>query len=220
MNYYAIIPASGSGVRFKDKIPKQFIKFDGKEVIAHTLLKFQSIPAIKSIVIASQYRFFKRIISIISTYNITKVKAIVEGGAERQNSVYNALRYLDCRKNDVVLVHDAVRPFVSPNLIKRLIAASGKNSAVIPGLKISDTVKKADFNSIVLETVQREGLWLVQTPQAVRYDILIKSFEKAFSDNYIGTDEASLLEYSGFRVRIINGEKSNIKITTKEDLII
>jgi 2-C-methyl-D-erythritol 4-phosphate cytidylyltransferase len=218
MSYYVIIPASGSGIRFTGKIPKQFIKIEGKELITLSLEKFNSNQNIDSIVISTQKKFFDKLIRLVFENSIGKVAKIVEGGERRMDSVYNALMNLNCKKNDFIIVHDAVRPFVSANLINRLIKATKNFNAVIPGLLINDTVKKTDKNYIVKCTIPRENLFGIQTPQIFRYDILIKSFEKAYRDNYIGTDEAALVEYAGYKIKLIDGETTNIKITVKEDL--
>jgi 2-C-methyl-D-erythritol 4-phosphate cytidylyltransferase len=134
------------------------------------------------------------------------------------DSVYNALMNLNCRKSDFILIHDAVRPFVSADLINRLIIEAKKFKSVIPGIIISDTVKRTDNKLIVQNTIPRENLYRIQTPQIFRYDILVKSFEKAYRDNYIGTDEAAIVEHAGYKIKITEGEDSNIKVTVKEDL--
>jgi 2-C-methyl-D-erythritol 4-phosphate cytidylyltransferase len=218
MSFHVIIPASGSGTRFAGKVPKQFIKIEGKELIARTLLKFNTIQNIDSIVIATRKIFFDRLIKVVFENNIGKVTKIVEGGENRMDSVYNALMNMNCSKNDFIIVHDAVRPFVSGYLISRLINEAKKFNSVIPGILISDTVKRTDKKSMVVNTIPRENLYRIQTPQVFRYDILIKSFEKAYRDNYIGTDEAAIVEYAGYKIKLIEGEDSNIKITLKEDL--
>lgn len=218
MSIHAIIPASGSGVRFSGKTPKQFIKAGGKEIIAYTLNTFNRIREVDSIIIATRKEYFDRLIKIVFENRFDKVAKIVEGGEHRMDSVYNALMNTNCAKNDFIIIHDAVRPFVSHDLINRLIKEAKKQKVVIPGLLINDTVKRTDNKSIVKETVERENLYRVQTPQVFRYDVLIKSFEKAYKDNYLGTDEASITEHAGYKTKIINGETSNIKITVKEDL--
>lgn len=218
MSFYVIIPASGSGKRFTGKTPKQFIKIAGKELISHTLEKFNSIKRIDSIIISTQKVFFDRLIRIVFENDIGKVTKIVEGGEKRMDSVYNALMNLNCRKNDFIMIHDAVRPFVSRDLIERLIKEAKKYNSVIPGILISDTVKRTDDKLIVQNTIPRENLYRIQTPQVFRYDILVKSFEKAYRDNYIGTDEAAIVEYAGYKIKLTEGEDSNIKVTVKEDL--
>jgi 2-C-methyl-D-erythritol 4-phosphate cytidylyltransferase len=218
MSYYLIIPASGSGVRFSGNTPKQFVRANGKEIIAHTIGRFNSSNFIDQIIIATKKKFFDKLIKITFENNFNKIYKIVEGGERRMDSVYNALMNLNCKKDDFIIIHDAVRPFVSEKLVSRLIKETKKHKAVIPGILISDTVKRTDKNFIVKATVPRENLYGIQTPQVFRYDVLVKSFEKAYADNYTGTDEAAIVEYSGYKIKLIEGEIPNIKITRKEDL--
>ena len=150
--------------------------------------------------------------------NFFKISRIVEGGKMRQDSVYRALMNLDCSENDFILVHDAVRPFISRDKILELIKEVKKHNCVILGLPVCETLKKIDKKNYVKETIDRKNIWSIQTPQAFRYDILKKSFEKAYKDNFTGTDESSLAEHSGYNVKVIEGEKTNIKITLKADL--
>lgn len=217
MEYFVIIPASGSGTRFKGKTPKQFVRIEGKELIVLTLEKFNSIGKINSILISTQKKFFGKIIRLVLEKKMNKVTKIVEGGERRMDSVYNALMNINCRKNDFIIIHDAVRPFVSRSLIERLIKETKKFNAVIPGTPINDTVKRTDKKFIVQNTIPRENLFSIQTPQAFRYDILMKSFEKAYSENFTGTDEAAIVEYAGYKIKLIEGDSVNIKVTTRED---
>lgn len=220
MKHILIIPASGSGLRFGSKTPKQFLKINGKEIIAHTIGKFHSLKIIDEIYIAAHPDNFEKLKKIISKNNFTKVKSIVEGGDTRQASVFNALNSITANKDDVVMVHDSVRPFLSKKLILSLIEECRVSGGVIPGIKISDTVKRTDEKNFIQKTLSRENLWTVQTPQVFRYDIIKNSFDKAVKKNYTGTDEASVVEFAGYPVKIIEGEKANIKITHKEDLLL
>ncbi len=217
MEYFVIIPASGSGTRFRGKIPKQFVRFEGKELIVLTLEKFNSIGKINSILISTQKKFFGKIIRLVLEKKMNKVTKIVEGGKRRMDSVYNALMNINCRKNDFIIIHDAVRPFVSKSLIERLIKETKKFNAVIPGTPINDTVKRTSKKLIVRNTIPRENLFSIQTPQAFRYDILVKSFEKAYRENFTGTDEAAIVENAGYKIKLIEGDSVNIKVTTRED---
>lgn len=219
MKVKVIIPASGSGERFGGKIPKQFLKIDGKEIIAHTLEKFNSIGLIDEIIISTQLEYFVKLSTILKKYNLKKVKKITEGGKLRQDSVYNALINLDCGNEDLILIHDAVRPFISKKKITELIRAAEEENCVILGLPVNETIKRVDKNSVVTETLDRQNVWAIQTPQAFQYGILIKAFEKAGNENFIGTDEAAIVENSGFPVKVIPGEKGNVKITVKDDLM-
>lgn len=218
MSIKVIIPASGSGTRFGGNIPKQFMKIEGKEILAHAISAFHQIRSIDEIIIATKQEYFEKIKLIIRKNNFFKISRIVEGGKMRQDSVFRALMNLDCSENDFILVHDAVRPFVSRDKILELIKEVKKHNCVILGLPVSETLKKIDKKNYVEKTIDRENVWSIQTPQAFRYDILKKSFEKAYKDNFTGTDESSLAEYSGYKVKVIEGEKKNIKITLKADL--
>ncbi len=219
MKVKVIIPASGSGARFGGKIPKQFFKVDGKEIIAHTLEKFNNIGLIDEIVISTQLEYFVKLSVIVKKYNLKKVKKIVEGGKQRQDSVYNALLNLECKKEDLILIHDAVRPFISKKKITELIKTAEKEKCVILGIPVNETIKRVDKNNIVTETLDRNNVWAIQTPQAFQYSILLKAFDKAMDENFTGTDEAAIVENAGFDVRVMKGEKSNVKITVKEDLV-
>jgi len=218
MKHILIIPASGSGVRFGSKTPKQFLKIEGKEILAHTIAKFHSLKIIDEIYISTQPVYFNLIKKIISKNNFKKVCCIVEGGTTRQASVFNALNIVKAKPGDIIIVHDSVRPFASKKLIEKLIKETHKAEAVIPGLQVSDTVKRTDKKNIIRATLPREELWTVQTPQMFKYDIIKKSFDKAVKKKFTGTDEASVVEFAKYPVKIVEGEKQNIKITTKEDL--
>ena len=218
MKVKVIIPASGSGERFGSKIPKQFLKIEGKEIIAHTLEKFNSIKLIDEIIISTKLEYFVKISAILKKYNLRKVSKIVEGGKRRQDSVYNALITSESDYDDMLLIHDAVRPFISKKKIMELIKAAEKEKCVILGLPVNETIKRTDKNNIITETIDRDNVWAIQTPQAFRYDILLKSFEKAYEENFTGTDEAAIVENAGFRVKVMMGEKTNVKITYREDV--
>lgn len=220
MQYKVIIPASGVGTRFGGRTPKQFIKLgtDNKEVLAYTIGKFHSMKQISEIVIATHRDFIPQVKKIIKQNSFTKVSTVVAGGKTRQESVHNALKAIDCGKNDTVLVHDAVRPFITRKKIAEILTEMKRHTAVIPGLKINDTLKKVSRNNYVVGTEPRDNIWRVQTPQAFRYGLLIRAYEIAAKDKFTGTDEASLIEHANFKVKIIEGERTNIKITTKDDL--
>lgn len=218
MEFFVIVPASGSGIRFSSGIPKQFLKLRGREIITRTLSVFNSIKEINSIAVSVQEQYFGKLKSIIKNNDLKKVRYIVCGGKRRQDSVYNALLALDCRPSDRIIVHDAVRPFITKKFVKRLMEESIRCDCLVPGLPISDTVKRTDDRGYVSETVPRKNLWRIQTPQVFRYEALMESFSYAYSKKLEGTDEAALMEYAGFKVKIIHGETENNKITVKEDL--
>jgi 2-C-methyl-D-erythritol 4-phosphate cytidylyltransferase len=218
MEFFVIIPASGSGIRFGSGIPKQFLKYNNKEILLHTAEKFFMNKNIHSVFISihPDYLQKKNFLDKLGSY--PKPVLISQGGATRQESVYKSLRKIKCKNNDRIIIHDAVRPFLTQTLLNRIIEASKNEDAVIPGIELHDTVKRIDKKGYVTETIKRETLRSIQTPQVFRYDKLMKAFEKAVRNKFTGTDEASLMEYSGYKVKIIDGETTNIKITTKKDL--
>jgi 2-C-methyl-D-erythritol 4-phosphate cytidylyltransferase len=220
MKNIVIIPAAGSGSRFGNKTPKQFLKLPPHniEVISYTIKKFQEINSISEIIIATSADNFKKIKKIISENKFSKVIRIVEGGDTRHQSVFNALLSLKCGKDDRIIIHDAVRPFITKKKIKEIINLSLKYPELVPGLKVNDTIKKIDDKNYINESLKRENIWRIQTPQIFRYEILVKSFEHAHKTKFTGTDESSIVTNAGYKVKIIEGEVSNLKITTKEDL--
>lgn len=223
MRIHAILTAAGSGKRFRDhsknnSLPKQFLKLNGKPVILYSLSALQKSKMIEDIIITSDKRYFDLIHSIAAKNKITKLTALVEGGRTRFISVRNAFIQLNGNKNDLVLIHDAVRPAVTTAMIDNIIRAARKYGDVIYGTKICETVKK-EKNSFVAETLDREHLWAIQTPQIFRFDTLKNSYNiSRKKDNY--TDEASMVEEAGYKVRLLEGNPDNIKITTKRDFTI
>ncbi|MCX7834334.1 MAG: 2-C-methyl-D-erythritol 4-phosphate cytidylyltransferase [Ignavibacteria bacterium] len=218
MNFHLIIPSAGIGKRFKAKIPKQFYKIEGKEILAITISKFHSIRNLKNIIISARKEYFKKIYSLIKKYNFYKVTQVVEGGNTRQDSVFNALSYIKCDKYDFIAVHDAVRPFVKSKFIEFVFSNAVKYKAVVPCVKINDTVKLKGKNNYVEKTLDRDYIYIAQTPQVFRFDILKKSYDYSRKQKIMGTDDASLVENAGYKVKIIDGDLSNIKITTIGDL--
>lgn len=217
MRVAAVIPVAGSGKRFASKVPKQFQRIAGQPVIAITIQNLLSTRQIGQLVFAVSKENRTVLEDILSTFKSTSVTLnTVEGGPTRQDSVYNGLNVLKS-DSDVVLVHDAVRPLVSERLIRESIKIASKHGACIPVIPVKDTIKRV-ADGQVLETVPRENLWQVQTPQAFRYEILLEIHNNARKHCYNGSDESSLAEYCGITVQVIPGEESNLKITTPEDL--
>lgn len=215
----AIIAAAGKGKRFGTETKKQFIPLCGKPLVAYSIEKFQKSPFVHEIVlVVPEDKLSYCCYEIVERFQFNKVKKIVPGGEERQHSVEIGLNSLSDRF-DIVVVHDGVRPFIQVEIINRVIKEASTYGGAICAVKIKDTVKKAYNSTYVDKTLPREELWLAQTPQAFRYEILKKAIEKAKEDGFIGTDESSLVERCGFRVKITEGHWANIKITTKEDLI-
>ena len=217
MKVGAIIPAAGCGKRIGGSTPKQFIEFKGKPLLHHTLMVFSSCELVDYVILVMpQADADAQGKDWLSKYKI--VKKIVVGGEQRQDSVYNGFNSLD-ELTEIVVVHDGVRPFTTPQMIVSTVEEARKYGAAITAIPVSDTIKKV-ADGFVEKTIIRDGLWRVQTPQAFKYDLLKEAFQKAQRDSYYGTDEGSLVEYLGKPVRIVSGSELNMKITYKEDLII
>ena len=214
----AIIVAAGKGVRMQDSKRKQYLPLAGLPIIAHTLTIFGNcdlVDHIYLIIPRDDFVFCRE--RILNRIKPAAKVTLVAGGARRQESVYRGLQQLDpgCR---IVVIHDGVRPFVQPDQITACISGAQKIGACILGIPAYDTLKQVDQSGNIVNTTARDAIWLAQTPQAFRYDLIKKAHEQARLDGYQGTDDASLVERLGAPVRIIRGSRSNIKITTKEDL--
>ena len=212
-----VIVAAGTGSRMNMGINKQFIKLEGKEIIAYTIEKFYNNSNVEDIVVVvkeDESEFFKK--EILDKYNFKNVK-IAYGGKERQDSVYNGLKLLD-EKCDVVLIHDGARPFVSDKIIDKSIEEAKEHKAIVVGVPVKDTIKVIDNDKNIVDTPNRSVLWAVQTPQTFDYNILIDAYKDAFKNKFYGTDDAMLVERIGYKVKMLEGSYNNIKITTQEDL--
>ena len=217
MKVGAIIPAAGRGKRIGASVPKQFLEIQGKPLLHHTLTVFASCELIDYVVLVMPRTDVDETgDDWLNKYEI--VREVVVGGEQRQDSVYNGFNSLE-EETGIVVVHDGVRPFTTPQMITASVEAAQQHGAAITAIPVSDTVKQA-ADGFVKQTVSRDGLWRVQTPQAFQYGLLKQAFKKAKKDSYYGTDEGSLVEYLGERVKIVPGSELNIKITRKEDLIL
>jgi 2-C-methyl-D-erythritol 4-phosphate cytidylyltransferase len=217
----AIVPAAGSGTRMGSAKPKQFLDLAGKPILAHTLSALSSpglIAKIFVVVAEEQIPAAREIVSDWADAQASDIPeiSVVPGGAERRDSVCNGLKKLpvDC---DWVMIHDGVRPFASPELIRAVWEGAGQTGACIPAIPSTDTVKRA-IGGVVRETLSRDEILLVQTPQVFRKQIIVTAYEKAVESGWTGTDDASLVERMGGDVFVVRGERSNIKVTTPEDL--
>jgi 2-C-methyl-D-erythritol 4-phosphate cytidylyltransferase len=213
----AIITAGGSGKRFMSDIPKQYHLLDGVPIIVRTIQQFELSPVISDIVISVASDFIPLINQYISDYKITKISEVVSSGDERQDSVYNALQTSTANSADIIMIHDAVRPFISQNLIQSLFDATLIYGAVFPGLPPKETIKQLRPDGMVTKTLDRDSLIAVQTPESFKREIIIKAFSTAKDSGLIGTDSSSLVENIGIDVHTIPGEENNIKITTLID---
>jgi 2-C-methyl-D-erythritol 4-phosphate cytidylyltransferase len=217
MKVGAIIPAAGRGKRIGASIPKQFLEIQGRPILHHTLTVFASCKLIDYVVLVMPRADVDEVgEDWMNKYKI--VQEVVVGGEQRQDSVYNGFNSME-KGTDIVVVHDGVRPFTTPQMITATVEAAQQYGAAITAIPVSDTVKQA-ADGFVKQTVSRDGLWRVQTPQAFQHGLLQQAFKKAKKDSYYGTDEGSLVEYLGERVKIVPGSELNIKITRKEDLVL
>ncbi len=211
---YAIIVAGGKGKRFSSKEKKQFYKLGSKTILELTLNKFINHPEIEKIILVIPEEDKN-----LFTFNHSKLFKIVFAGSERKYSVLNGLKAIEheVNENDKILIHDGVRPFLSNKLISNLLNELEISDCVVPVIKLEDTIKEVE-NGIVVKTVNRDKLVRVQTPQGFKGKLLRIFFDYAIKDiNF--TDDASIFEVAGINIRIIEGEKRNIKITTKEDIM-
>ena len=216
MSVLAIIPAAGMGLRMGGETPKQFLSLDGVPVFIHTLRKIVGVEAVRQIILGLRPEEMERVGAEVEREHYSKPVRLVAGGTSRQETVARALAQAPTG-TDVVLVHDAVRPFVDVNLIERVIEAAAKEGAAILGIPSVDTVKQVE-RQMILGTIPRERVVLAQTPQAFRYDVIKEAFERAAADGFYGTDESSLVERLGRNVAVIMGSDRNIKITKPSDL--
>lgn len=216
MKTFAVIPAGGKGIRSGFSAPKQYLKFNGKELIIYTLEVFQKNKSIDEIIIAVEKSYFPLIKKIKEKYNLTKIKRIVEGGKERQDSVRNALLAIDTGKDDLIIVHDAARPLLTSKVLNNAIRIAEKKGNALVCIKAKDTLIRA--KDTVDSYLDRKEIFNVQTPQIFRYKDLMKAFEKAYKEKFYGTDESMLVKRLGKKIHIAEGSVLNFKITTKSDV--
>jgi 2-C-methyl-D-erythritol 4-phosphate cytidylyltransferase len=202
--------------------PKQFLTIAGVPILVHSLKAFAAVPRVAQIVVAVRKNEIERTEAQVAEYKLTKVR-VVEGGDNRQHSVANALAALNAAADDVVLVHDAVRPLIDPATIERTIDSVAKHGAAIVALPAVDTIKQVERTAdgaIITSTIPRERIVQAQTPQGFRYGLMQKALAEAEAeaDGFLGTDEASILERAGVEVAVVMGSARNFKITQPGDL--
>lgn len=218
MKAVAIIVAGGFGKRMENDVSKQYMLLGGMPVLSRTLRIFETASNIGRIVLVvpkDDIDYART--SIVEKYGISKVRHIVAGGRQRQDSVKNGLDVVS-DEYEIVLIHDGVRPFVSKELINLSVRKAFEEDAVTLGVPVKDTVKSVDGDGLITKTFKRNTLWLIQTPQVFKSEIVKKAYQKACEDNFYGTDDASLVEHINVSVKMIAGSYNNIKITTPEDL--
>jgi 2-C-methyl-D-erythritol 4-phosphate cytidylyltransferase len=226
MNVIVIIPAAGLGTRMapaggRPQTSKQYSELGGVPILLHTLRKFAAAPQVKEIVLALRQAEAKPFLERMNAEKLAKPVRVVEGGEHRQESVTNALAAVTAAVDDIILVHDAVRPFVDQETITNVIEAAVKYGAAIAAIPAVDTIKQVERTAegaVIHATIPRAQIVMAQTPQGFRYDVLRKAFDDAAVDGFTGTDEASLVERGGGAVFVVMGSPRNIKITTPGDM--
>lgn len=203
-------------MRTSSPLPKQYLRFKGKELIAYTIDLFQQSKMIDEIIVSAQRDFFPLINEIKIRNGFTKMRDPVEGGSERQYSVFNAVKSLNASGDDIIVVHDAVRPFLSEEILENSINTAMESGSAVVAIKAKDTLIKG--NSDVDSYLDRNQIYYVQTPQVFRYNIFIDSIKKAEKNGFLGTDESMIVYNAGFKVKIVEGSSFNFKITSDDDL--
>jgi 2-C-methyl-D-erythritol 4-phosphate cytidylyltransferase len=225
MQVFVILPAAGLGTRMAGPQPKQFLELDGVPILIHSLRAFAAVERVNAIFVAVRKTETERVEAQIAEYAAESGFAgrvrVVEGGDNRQESVAHALAALPAEADDIVLVHDAVRPLIDAATIERTIDAVAAQGAAIVGLPAVDTIKQVErtaHGALITSTIPREFVVLAQTPQGFRYGLLQRAFAEAMADGFVGTDEASVVERAGHPVAVVHGSQFNLKITQPGDL--
>ena len=214
----ALIPAAGKGSRMAHSVKKPYLKLAQKPILAHTIQRFEQNSAVDAVfVIVDPADFSECHAAVLHPYPFTKVQELVEGGETRQMSVYNGIRALSSDV-DFVIVHDAVRPFVTDEVIFACLTAANECGAAVAAVPVKDTIKVSNEDSFIVETPARDQLWAVQTPQVFRKSLLEEAHQVAQARQLTATDDASLVEQLGFPVKLVMGSYANLKITTPIDL--
>lgn len=215
MKTYAIIPSGGKGKRLGEDIPKQYLKIKGKELIAYTLEVFQNSEFIDEIIVASQPEYFELINNLKYKFKIEKLTKVIEGGRERQDSVYNSLSSLSANEDDLIAVHDAARPLLPIDILNTAVVTAKEIGNAVVALKARDTL--AESIDSALEYIDRSNVFYIQTPQIFKYGILMKAMRAAYAQNFYGTDESIIVNKLGEKINFVEGAYQNFKITTKSD---
>lgn len=209
-----IIVAAGKSTRMKED--KLFLELLNKPIVYYSIEPFEKHENIEEIILVAKLENKKHLESLIKEYEFKKIKKIVEGGETRQDSAYEGLKSID--KASTVLIHNAANLLVTEKEITDVIKATEEYGVAAVGYPVKDTIKKADTENFVTKTLKRKGLWQIQTPQGMKHEIAIQAFEQAYRDNFIGTDDVSLAERIGYKVKLVECSRNNIKITYPEDL--
>ncbi|MGE4284565.1 MAG: 2-C-methyl-D-erythritol 4-phosphate cytidylyltransferase [Clostridia bacterium] len=215
----AIIVAAGKGTRMQSSKNKQFINIIDRPVLAYTLQAFEDCGAVDEIIIVAREQDIMLCKEIVDISKLNKVKKIILGGRERQDSVYNGLQEIS-DKSSIVIVHDGARPLIIPKHIEIAVDTAIKYGAAAVGVRVKDTIKLVDDEKNILDTLDRSRLWAVQTPQVFKVQWLRQAYIKAREEEITATDDCMLVERLGYHVKMVEGSYENIKITTPEDIFL
>ena len=215
----AVVPAGGSGTRMGNEVPKQFLQLGGVPLLIHALRVFESSRTIAEIVVVvpqDAVTYCQQ--ELLPQFALSKVSTVTAGGVRRQDSVWNGLQAVD-ERTKIVVVHDAVRPFVTGAMVEQVVERAGTNGAAIAAIPLHDTVKRAAPDGTIETTLDRQRLWSAQTPQAFKLELLLEAHRSSRQSGVEATDDAFLVEQIGHHVAIVNGSPDNIKVTRPEDLV-
>jgi 2-C-methyl-D-erythritol 4-phosphate cytidylyltransferase len=213
----AIVPSAGIGRRFGSEEKKTFTEVQGIPVLIHTLRNLQSVEPIEEIIPVLKEEDREHGYELIKIHNLHKVKRIAKGGKERQDSVYNALKLIN-NYDGFIVIHDGVRPLITPAFVEGILHEAGYDHGVVPGLPVRETIKKVDSERNVISTVNRSNVWSIQTPQIFPFSMIKEAYDMANKEGFYATDDAALVERAGRKIKIVKGSFWNIKITTPEDI--
>jgi len=220
MRTLAIVLAGGTGKRMGSPTSKQFLLLDNRPILVHTLQVFEECRPVDGVYLVVNHKDLPVIQEeVLEQYRFNKILKLVIGGRLRQDSVRNGIEAID-EPCDIVIIHDAARPFVSPSFIEKSIFLMEMYGAIIPALPVRDTVKVVSKEGFVVKTLERDALWNIQTPQTFKYDLISKAYREGMAKKLFGYDDSTFIEYMGKKVKVIEGSPYNIKITTPEDLTI
>ena len=215
----AVVPAGGYGTRMGNETPKQFLQLGDVPLLVHALRVFESSRTIAEIIVVVPHDTVTDCQNeLLPRFALSKISKVIAGGARRQDSVWNGLQAVDAR-TEIVLVHDAVRPFVTDTMVESVIDGARTHGAAIVAIPLHDTVKRAAPDGMIETTLDRQRLWLAQTPQAFRIELLREAHRSSRQAGVEATDDAFLVERVGHRVSIVNGSIDNFKVTRPEDLV-
>ena len=216
MKVYIIIPASGTGSRFGGNTPKQFLPLEGKSILWRTISAFEKMDAVDEIIIATAEEYIHE----VKNYSFAKARHVIKGGESRSASIYEAIKILQAAPQDIILIHDGARPFVTAETITAVISAAAKHGAAISCTPMTDTIKEVNEDGRITATPNRANLWRAQTPQGFTYEIISKAYKQGEEDEILHTvtDDSALAERMGTPVFVVPSPPGNIKITTPEDM--